>query len=59
MRNDPLHRLVLTRILRVINLIFFGVYVKDINVPFRLISFDLLKESMKTIKSHTNILTFF
>ncbi len=55
MRNDPLHRLVLTRILRVINLIFFGVYVKDINVPFRLISFDLLKESMKTIKSHTNI----
>jgi glycosyltransferase involved in cell wall biosynthesis len=55
MRNDPLHRLILTRILRLINFVFFGVYVKDINVPFRLISFDLLKDSMETIKSHTNI----
>ena len=55
MRNDPLHRLILTRILRVINLVFFGVYVKDVNVPFRLMCFDVLKDSMKTIKSQTKI----
>lgn len=55
MRNDPLHRLILTRVLRVINLVFFGVYVKDVNVPFRLMCFNVLKDSMKTIKSQTKI----
>ena len=58
-RNDPLHRLIITRVLKLINLVFFGVYVKDINVPFRLISFNVLKESMKVITSQNNVPNIF
>tara|TARA_B100000029_G_scaffold510136_1_gene600952 strand:- start:669 stop:1370 length:702 start_codon:yes stop_codon:yes gene_type:complete len=58
-RNDPLHRLIITRVLKLINLVFFGVYVKDINVPFRLIGFNVLKESMKVITSQNNVPNIF
>ena len=58
-RNDPLHRLIITRILKFINLFSFGLYVKDINVPFRLIGFNLLKDPMKVIKSQSNIPNIF
>ena len=58
-RNDPFHRLIITRILKFLNLVFFGVYVKDINVPFRLIEFNLLKNSMKIIQRRNNIPNIF
>jgi glycosyltransferase involved in cell wall biosynthesis len=36
-RHDALHRLVITRILRLLNAAIFGVWIKDANVPYRLI----------------------
>jgi dolichol-phosphate mannosyltransferase len=42
-RHDPFHRLVITRILRFLVLAVFGVNVKDLNVPFRLIRASYLK----------------
>lgn len=41
-RHDALHRLVITRILVALNLLVFGVYLKDSNVPYRLIAADYL-----------------
>lgn len=35
-RNDPLPRLIITRFLRVVLLLFYGVYLKDSNIPYRL-----------------------
>ncbi len=36
-RQDALHRLIITRIVRFLNLCLFGKYVVDANIPFRLI----------------------
>jgi glycosyltransferase involved in cell wall biosynthesis len=36
-RYDALHRLVITRLVRALNLLMFGYYLKDANIPFRLI----------------------
>lgn len=36
-RYDAFHRLVITRIVRGLNLLLFGYYLKDANIPFRLI----------------------
>lgn len=58
-RNDPLHRLIITRILRLINLIIFGSYIKDINVPYRLMKFDLLISFIKVIKSQNKVPNIF
>jgi glycosyltransferase involved in cell wall biosynthesis len=46
-RHDPLHRLVLTRLIRFMNLIFFGVWINDANCPFRLIKKQVLDELLK------------
>lgn len=43
-RQDALHRLVITRILRVLNAILFGVAIKDANIPYRLIRADYLRD---------------
>ncbi|MBI3026894.1 glycosyltransferase family 2 protein [Candidatus Woesearchaeota archaeon] len=37
-RNDPLHRLVLTRVARLINFLLFGSLIKDTNSAFKLIN---------------------
>jgi dolichol-phosphate mannosyltransferase len=42
-RHDAFHRLVITRILRLLNFLAFGVFLKDANIPFRLIRGDYLK----------------
>jgi glycosyltransferase involved in cell wall biosynthesis len=42
-RHDAFHRLVITRILRALNFIFFGAWLRDSNIPFRLIQGDYLK----------------
>jgi glycosyltransferase involved in cell wall biosynthesis len=36
-RHDALHRLVITRLVRGLNLLMFSCYLKDANIPFRLI----------------------
>lgn len=42
-RFDATHRLVITRILRLLNLILFGVALRDANIPFRLVRASYLK----------------
>ncbi len=42
-RHDAPHRLVITRIMRLLNFLAFGVFLKDANVPFRLIRGSYLK----------------
>jgi len=43
-RSDAFHRRVITKIVVALNFIFFGVHLRDANVPFRLIRGGFLKE---------------
>mgnify|MGYP001321899673 CR=1 FL=1 len=52
-RHDALHRLVITRILRVVLLALYGRYLKDSNVPFRLLRTDFLAEALAIIPPET------
>ncbi len=52
-RNDALHRLVITRILRVVLLALYGRYLKDSNVPFRLLRTDFLAQALAIIPPDT------
>jgi dolichol-phosphate mannosyltransferase len=51
-RNDALHRLVITRINRFLNFVLFGVWVKDSNIPFRLIRRKFLSQLLEVIPRH-------
>lgn len=42
-RHDALHRLVITRIMRTLNLMLFGAWLRDANIPFRLIEGKYLR----------------
>ena len=42
-RHDATVRLFITRILRILTILFFGRYIPDTNIPFRLISTNYLK----------------
>ncbi len=46
-RQDAFHRLVITRIVRLITVLLFGVYSKDTNIPFRLIKKSYMSELLK------------
>jgi glycosyltransferase involved in cell wall biosynthesis len=48
-RHDPFHRLVITRILRLMVFMTFGIRVKDLNIPFRLIRTDYLKALLEVL----------
>lgn len=48
-RHDPLHRLILTRIVRALLLVLFGSYLRDSNVPFKLIRAERLRELLAAI----------
>ncbi len=48
-RHDPFHRLVITRIVRLVNLVSFGCYLKDANSPFKLIRRDCLTKCLESI----------
>ena len=50
-RHDPLHRLVITRILRGLINALYSVDLKDSNVPFRLIRADYLRALLKALPS--------
>lgn len=43
-RHDPLHRKVISLIVRVINVIIFGVLIKDINSPFKFIKTSVFQD---------------
>lgn len=48
-RHDALHRLVITRILRVLNFILFGAWLRDANIPYRLIHGNYLAALLQCI----------
>lgn len=45
-RNDPFHRIVISRILRLIIFFTFGVWIPDANVPYRLMSKGFLESAL-------------
>ena len=51
-RHDPFHRLVITRILRTLIGLFYGVYLKDSNVPYRLFRTEYLRRLLAAIPAH-------
>lgn len=48
-RKDARHRLVITRILKALNVLLFGRYIPDVNVPFRLIKGEYLKSLLEKV----------
>ena len=50
-RNDGFSRIVVTKILRFVVFLTFGVWVKDSNTPFRLMKAERLKEILKYVPS--------
>jgi dolichol-phosphate mannosyltransferase len=52
-RHDAFHRLVITRILRVVLMLLYGRYLKDSNVPFRLLEANFLDAALRIIPSET------
>ena len=52
-RHDALHRLVITRILRLVLLACFGRYLRDSNIPFRLFHADFLRSALALIPPTT------
>lgn len=48
-RHDPLSRLILTRIVRLLNLCLFGVWIKDCNCPFRIVKKEILDKFLNLI----------
>lgn len=50
-RHDPLHRLIITRFVRLVLFILFGRYLKDSNIPFRLMRADFLKSLLPYIQN--------
>jgi glycosyltransferase involved in cell wall biosynthesis len=52
-RHDALHRLVITRILRLVLLGLYGRYLKDSNVPFRLLRTNFLARALEIIPRET------
>jgi glycosyltransferase involved in cell wall biosynthesis len=52
-RHDALHRLVITRFLRLVLLLMYGETIKDSNVPFRLVKADFLRQALEVIPAST------
>lgn len=48
-RHDALHRLVITRILKYLNVVVFGKFIPDANIPFRLIEGNFLRQCLEKI----------
>jgi dolichol-phosphate mannosyltransferase len=46
-RNDAAHRLVVTNILKGLNLLIFGTYIRDANAPFRLMSTTFVQAALR------------
>ena len=48
-RHDPFHRLVITRLVRLVNMLAFGYNLRDANSPFKLIRSECLTECLRSI----------
>ena len=49
LRHDPLHRLAITRLLRLVNIVSFGFNLKDANSPFKLVRRVCLTDFLESI----------
>jgi len=49
-RHDPLHRLILTRVIRFVNCLIFGIWIRDANCPFRLMRRDVMSKFLGLIQ---------
>lgn len=50
-RYDSFHRLIITRVLKLFNLILFRKYIYDANIPYRLMGYSFLKKNIKFVNS--------
>ena len=46
-RDDAVHRLMVTRVLRGLNLLIFGTHIRDANAPFRLMRTTFLQDALR------------
>ena len=53
-RYDSFHRLIITRVLKLFNFIFFKKYIYDANVPYRLMGYNFLKNNIKFVNSKSD-----
>lgn len=54
-RGDGVSRIFTTKVLRLVVRLCFGVWVKDVNTPYRLMEAKLLKENLKLIPKDFNL----
>lgn len=52
-RHDPVLRLFITRVVRLLNLLLFGRYLRDANVPFKLMRASCLRDLLAEIPADT------
>lgn len=50
-RNDPIPRLIITRLVILVNFLLFGLYIRDANSPFKLMRSSCLEECLKDIRN--------
>ncbi|HEY4662171.1 MAG TPA: glycosyltransferase family 2 protein [Candidatus Humimicrobiaceae bacterium] len=50
-RYDPLPRLIITRLVRLVNFVLFGFHIRDANSPFKLIRRSCLEDCLKEIST--------
>jgi hypothetical protein len=54
-RQDGFSRIVVTKVLKMVLMLCFGVNIKDANTPFRLMKAHILSENMKLIPKDYNL----
>lgn len=54
-RRDGISRIFVTRTLRLVLLLCFGVFVQDANTPFRLMSASTLRENLRFVPADFNL----
>ena len=48
-RHDPFHRLLITRLVRILIFLYFGLYIQDANIPYKLIQREKLAQLLTLI----------
>lgn len=54
-RQDGIQRIIVTKVLKLVIWLFWGVWIKDANTPFRLMSAPTLKEHLKLVPRNYNL----
>ena len=51
-RHDALHRLIITKIVVLLNFLLFGKFLKDANIPYRLIKAEYLRKLLRALPAN-------